>query len=207
MTREHDTRDSYFEAIYQVADPYGSATRWYERRKQEVLLASLPRPRFGRAFEPACGTGVLTTLLAARCDQVFASDFSAGALSQARRVCGGLANVRIEQHRVPEQWPKAENYFDLIVVSELCSFLSEKEVLALRARCASSLGEASVLVACDWRWPFRERVLDADRAHALLQGAGLARVALHEEQDFILSIWSGDQRSVAQHEAWFEERR
>jgi LmbE family N-acetylglucosaminyl deacetylase len=57
------------------ADPWRAGS-WYERRKRAVVLASLPRERYRRAFEPGCGTGELTRELAARCDAVLASGWS-----------------------------------------------------------------------------------------------------------------------------------
>ena len=36
------------------ADPWRAGS-WYERRKRAVVLASLPRERYRRAFEPGCG--------------------------------------------------------------------------------------------------------------------------------------------------------
>ena len=75
----------YFEDLYaRHADPWGFADRWYEQRKRALLLASLPRPRFARAFEPGCSIGVLTAELAPRCDALLATDVAEGALSAAR---------------------------------------------------------------------------------------------------------------------------
>ena len=70
------------------ADPW-RADSWYERRKRAVVLASLPRERYRRAFEPGCGTGELTLELAARCGAVLASDPVAEAVRRARAAhCG-----------------------------------------------------------------------------------------------------------------------
>ena len=60
----------YFRDMYAASpDPYGLAERWYEARKYALSLALLPRERYGAAFEPGCSIGVLTALLAPRCDQ------------------------------------------------------------------------------------------------------------------------------------------
>ena len=49
-----------FDRLYRGGtDPYGLRTRWYEMRKRAIVLAALPRARYARAFEPACGIGVL----------------------------------------------------------------------------------------------------------------------------------------------------
>ncbi|KPC81578.1 SAM-dependent methyltransferase, partial [Streptomyces sp. NRRL F-6602] len=55
-------------------DPWRLADRWYEHRKYTLTLASLPRRRYRRAFEPGCSVGVLTRMLAGRCEEVVAAD-------------------------------------------------------------------------------------------------------------------------------------
>ncbi|MCF5928202.1 SAM-dependent methyltransferase, partial [Xanthomonas perforans] len=41
----------YFDSIYQQHDPFGYGTRWYEKRKRDILLATLPRQGFARGWE------------------------------------------------------------------------------------------------------------------------------------------------------------
>ena len=78
-------RTAYFDAMYgHSADPYALRTRWYEQRKRAVLMAALPHPRYGRAYEPGCGAAELTVELATRCDHVLASDFSDNAVMAVR---------------------------------------------------------------------------------------------------------------------------
>jgi LmbE family N-acetylglucosaminyl deacetylase len=75
-----------FDALYAgAADPWGLAGRWYEQRKRAVLLAGLPRPRFRRAFEPGCATGLITAELAKRCERVLAWDVATSAVEQTAR--------------------------------------------------------------------------------------------------------------------------
>ena len=50
---------SRFAELYAAGDPW-RADSLYERRKRAVVLASLPRERYRRAFEPGCGAGELT---------------------------------------------------------------------------------------------------------------------------------------------------
>jgi len=65
----------YFRDRYVASpDPYGLAERWYEARKYAISVALLPRERYGAAFEPGCSIGVLTTMLAPRCDRLLACD-------------------------------------------------------------------------------------------------------------------------------------
>ncbi len=74
MTGRDTDKRAYFQSVYGQgdADPYGLRVRWYEQRKQAVLLACLTRRSYGRIFEPACGIGELSLALAARCDVLLA---------------------------------------------------------------------------------------------------------------------------------------
>ncbi|GAA4356611.1 SAM-dependent methyltransferase [Variovorax defluvii] len=191
----------YFADLYAASDdPYGVASRWYERRKRRLLMASLPRQRYRRGYEPGCGVGALTVELAARCDQLLASDACERAVALTRQGVIGRANVRVEQHSLPGQWPHYERLFDLVVLSEMSYFL-EEEALAEVARCCDrSLDADGTLVACDWRAGFQQRRLGTERAHELLGALGLPLVARYEDEDFVLCIWARDGRSVAERE-------
>lgn len=192
---------AYFDGLYGGSDdPYAMRTRWYESRKRAVLLAALPKQRFRRAYEPGCGTGDLTLELAARCDLVLASDFAARAEAIARQRTLALPHVRIERHSLPADWPRNEGPFDLIVLSELGYFLDAPAMHRVAQRCMDSLAEDGTLVACDWRPDFDARVLPTSQVHAELEALGLPRLVRHEEDDFVLRVWSRDGRSVAQRE-------
>ena len=81
MTAPKTLPAGYFDAMYQTAaDPWGFEDRWYERRKYAISLAMLPAARYRRAFEPACSVGVLTQMLAGRCDELLACDVAEAAV-------------------------------------------------------------------------------------------------------------------------------
>ena len=64
------TSRSYFEQMYRDhPDPWEFESSLYEQRKYAVTVASLPRSRYRSAYEPGCSIGVLTELLATRCDR------------------------------------------------------------------------------------------------------------------------------------------
>ena len=192
---------AYFDGLYATRDPYGTAHRWYEQRKRNILLSALPHRTYERVFEPACGTGALTRELAARSSHVLASDFCEDAVAQARGRLQMFANVTFGNHRIPAQWPASDLSFDLIVVSEVCSFLQFAEIQDVARRCAASMAPDGVLVVCDWRWPFDARVTDADEAHRMFGDLALHPLVQHAEEDFLLSLWSNDPRSVARRES------
>ena len=69
----------YFDAMYAAApDPWSLRTRWYEARKYAISIAMLPRQRYRDAFEPGCSVGVLTGMLAPRCDRLLSCDMATG---------------------------------------------------------------------------------------------------------------------------------
>ena len=127
----------HFEQLYQHSpDPWSTATRWYERRKRSLLLASLQRERYRHGFEPGCGIGETTSDLMERCDQLCAVDSSERAVWLCHRDIEkpwerGL-DLRIMA--LPSDWPPVPpGGFDLIVVSELAFRLAASAWRATRA--------------------------------------------------------------------------
>lgn len=182
------TGPAYFDDLYARADdPWQLSTSPYEARKYALTVAALPRARYRRGFEPGCAIGVLTAMLADRCDALVSWDGAPRALEQAR------ARVRAPQvelglHRVPAVWP--DGSFDLVVVSELLYFLAAGERAELTRRALASLEPDGHLLAVHWRHGFAEAAGDGDTAHAeLAVTAGLERLVHHVEPDFRLDVW------------------
>lgn len=99
----------YFDRLYsRHRDPWGLSERFYERRKRDLVFASLPRAHYGRAFEPGCAIGALTAALAQRCDEVVAWDGAQAAVDQTRsfvRKRPGAGRVLVECARIPGAGP------------------------------------------------------------------------------------------------------
>jgi LmbE family N-acetylglucosaminyl deacetylase/SAM-dependent methyltransferase len=190
---------AYFDDLYgQDPDPWKLDERFYERRKLDLLLASLPRERFRRAFEPGCSIGVLTAELARRCDDLVAWDGARIAVDAAvTRISGipGDSRIRVECARIPYQWPSGE--FDLIVLSEIGYYCLDLQLL--RDRLENSLSADGVLIACHWRHPAPDHPFTAEAVHTVL-GGGLCNVVVHREDDFLLDVWTRDGTSVAETE-------
>jgi LmbE family N-acetylglucosaminyl deacetylase len=187
---------AYFDDLYeQDRDPWQLAKRFYERRKRQLLLASLPRQRFRRAFEPGCAIGALSVELAARCEELVAWDGARIAVDETTvRVSDRSLDSRVvvECARIPASWPPGR--FDLIVLSEVgyyCPDLQE-----LKQRITQSLTPDGVLVACHWRHRAPDHPATAQDVHAAL-GEDLQNIVAHLEADFLLDVWTGDGISVA----------
>jgi LmbE family N-acetylglucosaminyl deacetylase len=186
----------YFERIYERRDdPWGYLDRWYEQRKRDATLAALPSERYEHALEIGCSIGVLTDLLAERCADLLAIDVSAVAVERARERVGDRA--RVEQRDATDALPAGP--VDLVVLSEVGYYFGDAldGVLADAAAVLSPTGD---LVACHWRHPVGDYPLSGDEVHDRIAALGLARLVRHEEEDFLLEVWSADARSVGRRE-------
>jgi len=193
------TLDRYFDTIHQDEDPFGYRSRWYEARKRDILMATLPQQRFASGWEMGCSNGELTAALAGRCERLLATDLSENAVRHARRRTAGLTHVEIRQARHPGQWPG--DSYDLIVLSEVGYYLSNDALTDTVERIGDSLRPDGVLVACHWLHGFDGAYQDGRQVHARL-GALLPMpvVYRYEDADFVLEAWSTAGASVAQRE-------
>ena len=184
----------YFDGLYaKRADPWRLATRWYEKRKRTITVASLPAERYENALEIGCSIGMLTADLAERCDSLLALDVAEAAVLAARERVP--ENVTVEQRDATSDYP--EGTFDLVVLSEVGYYLGESVLARLLGAIAASLSAGGVLLACHWRHPVDGYLQSGDAVHAAISELGLHRLARHEEADFVLEVWSRDERSVA----------
>lgn len=108
----------YFDALYTAdTDPWKFETSSYEAEKYAATLAALPKQRYRSAFEIGGSIGVLTEMLAERCDSLLSVDVSEKAKQQAIARCESLPHVRFQLMQVPQSYPNEE--FDLTILSEV----------------------------------------------------------------------------------------
>jgi len=179
------------------ADPWRVTTRWYERRKRALTVASLPRERYGRVLEVGCSIGVLTGDLAPAADRLLALDVSSVAVQAARERLANLPHVAVEQADAAADYPSGT--FDLVVLSEVGYYLAPEAFGRLVDSIVDGLAEDGDVVACHWTQLEGDFRQSADDVHARL-GADprLHRVSHHVEGDFVLDVFSRDPRSVAE---------
>ena len=179
----------YFDAMYEAAaDPWGFEDRWYEQRKYAISLAQLPDRRYRRAFEPGCSIGVLTAMLAGRCDRLLSWDVAAGAVQAAARRTRDLPNVRVERRQIPHEWP--EGRFDLIVFSEILYYLGDRDLEQALDYGVHALEPDGTLLAVHWRHPVTDYPRSGDDVHRVLAARpGLARLVSHQEEDFLAEVY------------------
>lgn len=183
----------YFVALYDASDdPWQLGERWYEQRKYALTMAVLPRHRYRHAFEPGCSVGVLTTALAARCDQVTATDVVPAALDAARTrvaAAGLAAGVRLLRRSIEEPWPQA----DLVVLSEVAYYLDEATLRALLLRESARLERGATVVAVHWRHPVSDYPLTGDQAAAIIgETPRLHPQARYVDEDVTIEVYTVD---------------
>ncbi|WGW12284.1 SAM-dependent methyltransferase [Saxibacter everestensis] len=183
----------YFRQMYEAdPDPWGFETSWYEQRKYALSLAMLPQARYRKAFEPGCSIGVLTRLLADRCDEVLATDVVASALQTAgsRLQDAGQNHVRFER-RPAQDWP-AET-FDLVVFSELGYYLGCKGLTTALASAAASLEPGGTFISVHWRHPLDDGDLTGDDVRdAVRSTSGWRQLAEYTDDDVTIDVMSRD---------------
>jgi SAM-dependent methyltransferase len=183
--------DETLERLHQrEQDPWGVESRWYERRKRQLVLSMLPGERFRHALELGCSIGALAEDLAKRCDRLLAVDSSPSALAAASRRLAGLPGAAVALLDIPYEWPYSDG-FDLVVVSEVGYFLSPLALEELVRRVAESLTDDGVLVLCHWRHPIEGWVLDAAQVHAGFERGGLAAAgARYVDRDVEICVFT-----------------
>jgi len=179
-----------FDELYgQREDPWEYRSSRYERRKQQILLASLPQERYSAVLELGCSIGVQSAELARRSTRLLAVDASATALAQARRAVAGMDHVDLLQATVPRQFPQLEpGSLQLVVLSEMGYFLAADELEQVLAASAAALQAGGELVLCHWLHPIEGWPLDGEEVHRMAGQLGWERIVEHREADFLLEI-------------------
>ena len=140
----------HFQSLYDASpDPWRFGSSEYEQTKYQRTIASLGGCRFRSGFEAGCSVGVLTHMLAARCDTLLAVDIVETPLWAARHACADQLWVRFAQMQIPEQWPPAT--FDLIVLSEVLYFLSPADVARTADCVIDTLEPGGIVLLVNWR--------------------------------------------------------
>lgn len=170
MTGRPATTDAYFDRTWATGDdPWAHTTRWSEARKYGLTAAVLPRARYRRSFEPGCGVGALTRLLADRSDHHLAMERHPRGVAVTTERCRDLDQVEVRQGRIPEDWP--DGPLDLVVVSEVLYYLSSPELDRAIELMAETLEPGGDLVAVHYRPVVDEHTWTGDEVHDRLRAA------------------------------------
>ena len=109
-----------------VAWVYDIFANGINRRANQALctaVAALISPT-DQVLECACGTGLLTGIMAKRCQHLIATDFSAKMLHRAKQKYGAYENVEFEQGNILAlRFP--DESFDVVVAANVIHLLDE----------------------------------------------------------------------------------
>lgn len=149
MKTDETLSPAYFDDVYAAnADPWQFETSAYERAKYAATLAALPRQHFARAFEIGCSIGVLTKLLAPRCDELLSVDISDAALQSARLRLADVPNVLLQKMAVPHEFPSGT--FDLVMLSEVAYYWAAQDLELAIEHIVAAVRPGGVLVLVHW---------------------------------------------------------
>ena len=147
MNESHDP--AHFERLYQTnPDPWDYQTSRYEADKYCHCLSVLGEKRFANALEVGCSIGVLSALLAVRCDAMLGLDVVEQALDAARARNASRPWVRFQRMHVPTDWPAGR--FDLIVLSEVLYYFVPADIDRIAERVLNSLDPGGTVLLVNW---------------------------------------------------------
>jgi len=140
---------SHFQDLYQAdPDPWHFETSAYEQTKYRNSLRALGDRHFVSGLEVGCSIGVLTRMLAGRCDRLLGVDIVEAPLPAARTRCADMPSVRFARMQVPLDWPNEQ--FDLIVFSEVLYFLSASDITCCARRVLDTLLPGGGVLLVNW---------------------------------------------------------
>lgn len=169
---------NYFDNIYRASDdPWQFATSDYERGKYETTLAALPSAHYRSAFEIGCSIGVLSALLAQRCEKLLSVDASELPLRQARERLATFPQVSVRQMSIPGQFP--DEPFDLILLSEVGYYLTMDDLRRTQQLILEHLLPNGHLLLVHWTPVVPDYPLTGDQVHESFLELAAAGQPLH----------------------------
>ena len=140
----------YFDDMYAASqDPWNFTGSMYEQEKYQHTITALGGEDFINGLEIGCSIGVLTKMLSEYCTSLLGVDISEKPILIARERLKDNLGVKFEVFDIPRQYP--DNQFDLIVVSEVAYYLSEKDLISTKSLILNSLADNGTLCLVHWR--------------------------------------------------------
>jgi SAM-dependent methyltransferase len=188
--RQHSLGTPYFDAVYRDSlDPWQFETSDYEHAKYAATLAALPSDRYTSGLEIGCSIGVLTELLADRCDRLLAIDGSEAPLERAKQRLAGKSHVHFRRMVVPNDFP--QETFDLIVLSEVGYYWSYADLDRSIALVSKAVESGGTLLLVHYTPYVPDYPLTGDEVHeAFTQKLrGFHHVHGDRQERYRLDVW------------------
>ncbi|MCF2489193.1 class I SAM-dependent methyltransferase [Dyadobacter sp. CY347] len=182
--------EDYFNDVYRNSnDPWNFETSEYELNKYKTTIQALTKAHYHNAFEIGCSIGVLTEMLAPKCDALLSVDAAEAPLVKARARLEGSKHVQIEKMAVPEQFP--DQQFDLILMSEVGYYFAMPDLEKLMEKILAHLEKGGQLLLVHWTPEVHDYPLTGDQVHELFLAASgqskpLKHVHSHREENYRL---------------------
>ena len=113
----------FWDSVAGVYDIFVNVINRKTHQALREIVAGLIQPG-SRVLECACGTGLLTEIIAQRCGHLTATDFAPKMLAKARKNCVGFCNVTFEQADITAlDYP--DNSFDAVVAGNVIHLLDD----------------------------------------------------------------------------------
>ena len=113
----------FWDRVAGVYDIFVNVINRKTHRELKRIVAELIRPG-DTVLECACGTGLLTAVMAGRCASLTATDFSAKMLKRAAKNCAAFNNITYEQADITAlRYP--DGAFDTVVAGNVIHLLDE----------------------------------------------------------------------------------
>lgn len=109
-----------------VACVYDIFANGINRKANQRLCAAVAKEiqPTDKVLECACGTGLLTAVIAGKCGSLIATDFSEKMLARTEKKCGKYSNVRFAKADILHL-PYEDGCFDVVVAANVIHLLDE----------------------------------------------------------------------------------
>ena len=189
--RDSTLGDEYFRTVYSASkDPWQFETSPYETAKYRHTLEALPRSRYAQGFEIGCSIGVLTALLAPRCDYLLSVDTVEAPLAVARQRLRDHPRVSFKKMRLPAEFPTRR--FDLVVLSEVGYYWSAADLEKSVALIRDHLVPGGTLLLVHYTPYVPDYPLTGDEVHdtfAANLGAAFLNLRQERQERYRLDVW------------------
>lgn len=191
MADKNTLNPDYFDKVYEANDdPWNFQNSEYESKKYAATLAALPKPKYQNALEIGCSIGVLTEMLANRCEKLLATDISQNALDQAKKRCKDFSNITFKLHQFPEELPNQK--FDLVVISEVAYYLSENDWKLAIENLWTKLDHGAQIILVHWLPEVHDYPQTGDEVHDIfkdLMEDKMKNIFSKREENYRMDVW------------------
>lgn len=156
--------EDYFNDVYRNSnDPWDFETSEYELNKYKATIRALVRDSYKNVFEIGCSIGVLSEMLAPKCEKLLTVDAAEAPLVKAREKLQKYPQVSVQKMAVPDHFPDGQ--FDLILISEVGYYLAMPDLERLQKQILAHLETDGQLLLVHWTPEVHDYPLTGDEVH------------------------------------------